>query len=154
VLAAIAARPTFAEEDWLIAVTADHGGWERSHGQSSTACYTIPLLFAGRHVAQGRMPGVPRNYDIAPTVLTHFGVDISGIDFDGRVRGNDAPVTWPSRPLSDGLAVSLAFNGDAANKGASDVTAELRGAAVLIPDGVSGGALRVSPSADAAGSAF
>ena len=154
VLSAIAARPTFDQEDWLIAVTADHGGWERSHGQSSTACYTIPLLFAGRHVAQGRMPGVPRNYDIAPTVLTHFGVDISGIDFDGRVRGNDAPVMWPSRPLSDGLAVSLAFNGDAANQGAADVTAELRGAAVLIPDGVSGGALRVSPSADAAGSAF
>lgn len=152
VLAAIAARPTFAEEDWLIAVTADHGGWERTHGQRSTACYTIPLIIAGRHVAQGRMPGVPRNYDIAPTVLTHFGVDISDIDFDGRVRGNDAPVIFPERPLSDGLAVYLPFDGDAANKGAADVTAELRGAAATIADGASGGALRVSPSADAAGS--
>ena len=152
VLAAIAARPTFAEEDWLIAVTADHGGWERCHGQRSTACYTIPLLFAGRHVMQGRMPGVPRNYDIAPTVLTHFGVDVSGIDFDGRVRGNDAPAVFPERPLSDGLAVYLPFDGDVANKGASDVAAELHGAAATIADGASGGALRVSPSADAAGS--
>ena len=154
VLAAIAARPTFAEEDWLIAVTADHGGWERTHGQRSTACYTIPLIFAGRHVVQGRMPGVPRNYDIAPTVLAHFGVDISGIDFDGRVRGYDAPIELPERPLSDGLAVYLPFDGDAANKGAADVTAELRGAAATIADGASGGALRVSPSADAAGSVF
>ena len=152
VLAAIAARPTFAEEDWLIAVTADHGGWERTHGQRSTACYTIPLIFAGRHVVQGRMPGVPRNYDIAPTVLAHFGIDVSGIDFDGRVRGNDAPVVFPKRPLSDGLAVYLPFDGDAANKGAADVTAELRGAAAMIADGAAGGALCVSPSAEAPGS--
>ena len=152
VLAAIAARPTFAEEDWLIAVTADHGGWERCHGQRSTACYTIPLIFAGRHVVQGRMPGVPRNYDIAPTVLTHFGIDVSGIDFDGRVRGYDAPAVFPERSLSDGLAVHLPFDGDAANKGAADVTAELRGAAAMIADGAVGGALRVSPSAEAPGS--
>ena len=152
VLAAIAARPTFEQEDWLIAVTADHGGWERCHGQRSTACYTIPLIFAGRHVVQGRMPGVPRNYDIAPTVLTHFGIDVSGIDFDGRVRGNDAPAVFPERSLSDGLAVHLPFDGDAANKGAADVTAELRGAAAMIADGAAGGALRVSPSAEAPGS--
>ncbi len=152
VLAAIAARPTFEQEDWLIAVTADHGGWERCHGQRSTACYTIPLIFAGRHVVQGRMPGVPRNYDIAPTVLAHFGIDVSGIDFDGRVRGNDAPAVFPDRSLSDGLAVHLPFDGDAANKGAADVTAELRGAAAMIADGAAGGALRVSPSAEAPGS--
>ena len=152
VLAAIVSRPAFDQEDWLVAVTADHGGWERCHGQRSTACYTIPLILAGRHVAQGRVPGVPRNYDIAPTVLAHFGVDASNADFDGRTRGRDKPVELPKRPLSDGLAVYLPFDGDIANKGTADVTAELRGAAAAIGDGHSGGALRVSATADAPGS--
>lgn len=152
VLSAIAARPTFDEEDWFFAVTADHGGWERCHGQRSTACYSIPLLLAGRHVEQGRMPGVPHNYDIAPTVLAHFGVDVSGIDFDGRVRGQDAPAAPSGRAIDDGLAVYLPFDGDSANKGASGVAARLRGAAEPIQDGAFGGALRVSASPRAAGS--
>lgn len=36
VLDAIASRKTFAEEDWLLIVTSDHGGWERYHGQLTT----------------------------------------------------------------------------------------------------------------------
>ena len=63
VLNAIASRRTFAEEDWLVIVTADHGGWDRHHGQLTTQCYTIPFIVAGRHVAHGRIPGVPHNYD-------------------------------------------------------------------------------------------
>ena len=31
-LAAIRSRPTFKDEDWLVMVTADHGGYARSHG--------------------------------------------------------------------------------------------------------------------------
>ena len=155
VLAAIAARPTFANEDWLVIVTADHGGWDRFHGQRCTQCYTVPLVIAGRHVAQGRMPGVPHNYDVAPTALAHFGVDVSKIDFDGEVRGNGRAVSpGPPQALNDGLAVYLPFSdGAAENKGAAaDVTAELRGKTAFVADGVAGGALRVSAATNSAGS--
>ena len=155
VLAAIAARPTFANEDWLIVITADHGGWDRFHGQQCTQCYTIPFIVAGRNVAQGRIPGVPHNYDAAPTALAHFGVDVSKIDFDGQVRGNGRAGS-PRQPqtLADGLAVYLPFSDRAAeNRGTSaDVVAELRGAATVVADGAVGGGLRVSASTNSVGS--
>lgn len=152
VLTAIAARPTFAKEDWLVVVTADHGGWERSHGQMSTQCYTIPFIVAGRRVSQGRIPGVPHNYDAAPTALAHFGVDVSKIDFDGQVRGGDVATAPKARALTDGLAVFLPFSdGTTVNKGSSDVVAELCGKATLIADGAIGGGLRVSASTNSAG---
>lgn len=154
VLAAIAARPTFANEDWLVVVTADHGGWDRFHGQKCTQCYTIPFIVAGRHVSQGRIPSAPHNYDAAPTALAHFGVDVSKIDFDGQVRGKEAAVEPPPRTLNDGLAVYLPFsNGAAENRGAAEgVTAELRGKAAFVADGAVGCALRVSAATNSVGS--
>ncbi|MBQ3289660.1 MAG: alkaline phosphatase family protein [Kiritimatiellae bacterium] len=152
VLSAIAARPTFAEEDWLVVVTADHGGWERSHGQMSTQCYTIPFIMAGRRVQQGRIPGVPHNYDAAPTALAHFGVDVSKIDFDGKVRGGEVAAVPKTRALGDGLAVYLPFSdGAVVNKCSSGVAAELCGKAAPIADGAAGGGLRVSSSTNSAG---
>jgi hypothetical protein len=146
VLNAIASRRTFAEEDWLVIVTADHGGWDRHHGQLTTQCYTIPFIVAGRHVAHGRIPGVPHNYDAAPTALAHFGVDISKIGFDGKVRGDVAAPAEKERELKDGLAVYLPFNGDA--------KVEMRGKAKLLAEGGRfGGALRVSASTNEAGCA-
>ena len=152
VLSAIAARPTFAEEDWLVVVTADHGGWERAHGHMSTQCYTIPLIVSGRRIRQGRIPGVPHNYDAAPTALAHFGVDVSKIDFDGQVRGGDVATVPKARSLADGLAVYLPFSdGATVNKASSGVAAELCGKAAPIADGASGGGLRVSASTNSAG---
>ena len=154
VLNAIASRRTFADEDWLIVVTADHGGWERYHGHLSTQCYTIPFIVAGCHVAQGRIPGLPHNYDAAPTALSHFGIDISKIGFDGVVRGNVASSPEPVRALKDGLAVYLPFDGG--GRGATalpGVQMEMRGKAELLADGGKfGGALRVSASTKEAGS--
>ena len=153
VLAAIAARPAFAKEDWLVVVTADHGGWERSHGQMSTACYTIPFVVAGRRVRQGCIPGVPHNYDAAPTALAHFGVDVSKIDFDGKVRGGEVAVAAKPRALGDGLAVYLPFSGgEIVNEGSFGVAAELRGKAAPVADGAVGGALRVSAATNSVGS--
>ena len=112
-LDAIASRPTFADEDWLIVVTADHGGYHKNHGQMNGPATTIPLLVVGRDVARGRMAGTPHDYDIAPTVLAHFGVDASGMDLDGRAIGRDPAASDPARPLRDGLAAYLPFEGDA-----------------------------------------
>ena len=112
-LEAIASRPTFADEDWLIVVTADHGGYHKNHGQMNGPATTIPLLVVGRDVARGRMAGTPHDCDVAPTVLAHFGVDASGMDLDGRVIGRDPAASDRARPLRDGLAAYLPFDGGA-----------------------------------------
>lgn len=109
-LAAIASRATFKSEDWLIIVTSDHGGYGRGHANVASHGSTIPLIFAGRHMANGRMPGRPSNCDIAPTVLEHFGVDVAEMGFDGKAAGKDVVAEAP-RPLKDGLAAYMPFDG-------------------------------------------
>ncbi len=153
VLNAIASRKMFTEEDWLVIVTADHGGWERYHGQLTTQCYTIPFIVAGRRVAQGRIPGVPHNYDAAPTALAHFGVDVSKFRFDGKVRGDVAVPPEKERDLKDWLAVYLPFDGGRGATALPSVQIEMRGKAKLLEDGGKfGGALRVSASTNEVGS--
>ena len=47
-LAAIKGRPTFKDEDWLVMVTADHGGYARSHGMWGGQASTIPVILEER----------------------------------------------------------------------------------------------------------
>lgn len=109
-LDAIARRPTFKDEDWLIIITADHGGYAKTHGLFGGHATAIPLIVSSRHVKQGRIPGTPHNYDVAPTVLAHFGIDVSGLDLDGKVVGGETVVDR-ERPLAEGLAAYLPFDG-------------------------------------------
>ena len=87
ILDAIRSRKTFADEDWMITFTADHGGRGLGHGPDDGNCHTIPILVAGRHVAQGRLRGCPRIHDLPVTLLAHFGLKPDGLD--GRVIGRD-----------------------------------------------------------------
>lgn len=107
VLAAIRARPTFAAEDWMIVFTTDHGGKLLGHGHDDAHYHTVPILVVARHVANGILPGCPRTYDLAPTLLAHFGVDADGLD--GRVIGDSAT---PSvvRPLEKDLFCHETFD--------------------------------------------
>ena len=110
-LAAIASRPTFKYEDWLIVVTSDHGGFGSGHTGVASHGTTIPLIVAGRRVEGGRIPGIPCNCDIAPTVLGHFGVDVEGMGLDGTVLAAVAGETGrPARPLKEGLVAYLPFD--------------------------------------------
>ena len=145
-LKAIASRPTFADEDWLVIVTSDHGGYARGHGPMTGHCWTIPLLVCGRGVSQGRMPGEPHNYDAATTALRHFGVDTYGMNLDGAAVGDRVAAAEPSRGLGDGLAAYFPFDGgSASNLVAAGPKAELRGGAALQgKDGLLGGCLRVA----------
>ena len=146
-LEAIASRPTFADEDWLIVVTADHGGYHRNHGLMNGPATTIPLLVVGRDVARGRMAGTPHNIDIAPTVLAHFGIDTSGMDLDGRVVGKDPAASDPARPLRDGLAAYLPFEGGApanAVAGGPKAVVLAADAAIAADGGIAGGCLRLA----------
>ena len=125
-LSAIANRATFDQEDWLIAVTSDHGGYKTYHGQilnsqgQSYQAYTVPLVIAGRSVAEGRIPGLPYNYDVCASALDHFGVTVSGLP---AIKRDGSAET--ARTLNDGLAVYLPFDADSSNQIAgSSVTAE------------------------------
>jgi len=103
VLGAIAARPTFADEDWLILVTSDHGGYHTMHGWKDTHSHTTPIILAGHHVVNGQMAGFPRGQDIAATMLAHFSVDVSGMDLDSIEIGKKAASWGPAAKLDDSL---------------------------------------------------
>ena len=56
VVQAIRQRPTYAEEDWLIVVTTDHGGIGTSHG--------------GNSIEEQRIPFILHSLQLSPSVLT------------------------------------------------------------------------------------
>lgn len=80
-LAAVHQRPTYAEEQWLILVTTDHGHRdEGGHGGYSDVERGTFILAHGTGVAPGRRHDT-RLVDLAPTVLAHLGVAIpEGLD--------------------------------------------------------------------------
>ena len=102
-------RPTFEDEDWLVMVTADHGGYARSHGMWGGQASTIPLVLSGRDTPSGRLPGAPRHYDLTATALAHFGLDPAALKLDGHPLVAATPKAAP-RALKDGLAAHL-FSG-------------------------------------------
>ena len=152
-LAAIASRPSFSNEDWLIIVVSDHGGYHRTHGLMNGQATTIPLMVTGRNVRQGRMPGTPHNYDVAPTALAHFGIDASGMDLDGQIVGGKVVSDKP-RALSDGLVAYLPFDGKFPEnivKGGPTPAALGTNATLLAKGGHIGGCLGVDAAKGACG---
>ena len=106
-LATIKARPSFADEDWLIVLCSDHGGIRKSHGLSGGQCSTVPLLYCGRSVPAGVIPGRPGNLDIAAQVLRHFGLADEVAQLDGRAELAASPAP-PKRPVAEELLYDLA----------------------------------------------
>ena len=100
----IAARPNFAKEDWIIVITADHGGYRTYHAgkPDSGNMTTIPMAVAGKSVKQGKIAGNAYTCDAATTALAHFGIDTKKLDLDGRKLGNTVQ-TITKKPLKDGL---------------------------------------------------
>lgn len=113
-LDAIKSRPSFAEEDWLVIVTSDHGGYGRVHGIWGGHCTTIPYIVAGKGIASGRIPGSPSNYDAGAEVLAHFGIDPEKLELDGKTlakRGAAVPAqrAGASAPAIARPAAQLVF---------------------------------------------
>jgi len=73
-LAAIARRPSYPAEDWLVLVTTDHGHLdEGGHGGASAVERTV--FVAGGRLGQSLpVTGQVTLVDIVPTVLAHLGV--------------------------------------------------------------------------------
>ncbi|WP_405093224.1 alkaline phosphatase family protein [Micromonospora sp. NBC_01392] len=87
-LDAVASRPTYASEEWLIIVTTDHGHQVPSGGHGG--CGTDDerrtwILAKGTGHAAGARPADTRLVDVAPTVLTHLGIAVQpSWNLDGR----------------------------------------------------------------------
>ncbi|MDR3109755.1 MAG: alkaline phosphatase family protein, partial [Planctomycetaceae bacterium] len=88
ILDAIRKRSNFANEDWLIVITSDHGGWVGTHGPMRADNFTIPFIVSSKQVKQGEIIGQPCNTDAAVTALDHFGFDTDTMKKDGLLDGN------------------------------------------------------------------
>jgi len=109
-LTAIAARPGFAGEEWMIVIVADHGGYHLTHGGEPYFgnTTTIPFIVSSKSVKSGKIAGVVQTCDVAATVLDHFGISPAELDLDGRAVGKAVqPVR--RRKLRDGVVKSYDF---------------------------------------------
>jgi predicted AlkP superfamily pyrophosphatase or phosphodiesterase len=88
-VAAIRARPTYAQEDWLILVSTDHGRTEDGgHGGNTPEERTIFYLAAGLSAEPGTPPDTVHIVDVAVTALAHVGIEADPVwGLDGSVVG-------------------------------------------------------------------
>lgn len=77
VLTAMRARPRFAEEEWLVLVTTDHGGTGTGHGKQSPEERDIWLLAKGGLFRGGAVLDQKCGHCIVPpTIFQHLGLAI------------------------------------------------------------------------------
>ena len=106
IMNAMAARPSFANEDWLVILTSDHGGLGTGHHGGLPEQRTIPFIVAGPLATTVLPQANPRQVDVAATVLTYFGAPIPS-NYDGHAVG-----LAPAGPVPATLGQNLVFNGD------------------------------------------
>ena len=93
-LDALRSRPGYADEDWLILVSTDHGRNDAGgHGGTSPSETTIFFLASGPSVSPGRTDCPPEIVDVAATALAHLGIVTEGLD--GTPRGLGPGVCTP-----------------------------------------------------------
>ncbi|MDX1395668.1 MAG: alpha/beta fold hydrolase [Gemmatimonadota bacterium] len=123
-VSAVRARAGYADEDWLILLSTDHGRRPNGgHGGRSEAELTSFFVASGPSALRGEIEGTPRVLDVAVTALAHLGIEADPAwDLDGRVVGIEGAETgWlaGARPLeletSDGTPVFGEVHGDPAN---------------------------------------
>ena len=107
VLTALHARPTFANEDWLVVMTSDHGGIGTGHSGGLPEQRAIPFIVAGPLATTVLPQAHPRQVDVAATVLAYFGAPLPA-NYDGHAVGLS-----PAGQAPAALGQNLVFNGDA-----------------------------------------
>ncbi|GAA3477503.1 alkaline phosphatase family protein [Streptomyces yanii] len=76
-LDAVASRPTYAKENWLVVITADHGHTPTGgHGGNTPLERGTFVIARGRGIEPGSVRDDVKITDIAPTVLHHEGIAI------------------------------------------------------------------------------
>lgn len=90
VLAALEARATYDEEEWLILVTSDHGGKGTSHsnGHDVPEIRNSFVVVSGSAARRGRLEGPSYLVDVPVTALYYLGVEpLAEWQLDGRPIG-------------------------------------------------------------------
>ncbi|MCH8921532.1 MAG: alkaline phosphatase family protein [Planctomycetes bacterium] len=90
VLRGMAARKTFAQEDWLVIVCTDHGGAGKDHrrGHKNPKIRKVPLIVSGPSAVRGKFAKPTSIVDVPVTALSHLGVAIDPKwKLDGRPVG-------------------------------------------------------------------
>lgn len=146
-LTAIGNRSTFKDEDWMIVIVGDHGGYATNHGMWGGHAPTVPLIVVGKNVKHGKIPGILANMDTAATVLDHFGLYSNELNLDGVPRGKIV-VDSQKPPLKSGLQAYFTFDEKNApvNHAGTTIKAVLFGEKTVCavkPDGFSYGFLHI-----------
>jgi predicted AlkP superfamily pyrophosphatase or phosphodiesterase len=77
VLEAMRARSKFAEENWLVLATTDHGGTGKSHGGQTPEERTVWMVASGGAMAKGAvLEGSISHTAFVPAAFRHLGVPI------------------------------------------------------------------------------
>ncbi|MCP4180717.1 MAG: sulfatase-like hydrolase/transferase [bacterium] len=86
ITSAVKKRKTINDENWLVIITSDHGGFANRHGENSLQEEMVFFISYGNSVIKGDIEEQPAVTDIAVTALAHLGVEIkSEWDLDGKV---------------------------------------------------------------------
>ncbi|MEK6249960.1 MAG: alkaline phosphatase family protein [Planctomycetales bacterium] len=92
VLKGMAARKNFADEDWLVIVTTDHGGRGTRHygGIQDPEILTGFLIVTGSSAGRGAIERPTTIVDVAPTVMNHLQVPVDAKwEWDGQAVTQD-----------------------------------------------------------------
>ncbi len=72
---AMRARPKFAEEEWLVLITTDHGGRGNAHGGDSDVERNIGLIAHGARLPRERLLQTPvPQTALVPMIYAHLGI--------------------------------------------------------------------------------
>ena len=89
-LKAVRGRPRYAEENWLVLVSTDHGGRGTGHsgGHDVAEILTTFLIVSGDSAKRGQIESATYVVDLPVTALVHLGVDVEPRwKLDGRAVG-------------------------------------------------------------------
>jgi predicted AlkP superfamily pyrophosphatase or phosphodiesterase len=86
---AVRQRPAYANEDWLVLVSTDHGRRaDGGHGGDSVEESTIFYIASGPSTVKGTPAEPPHIVDVAVTALTHLRIEIdTAWHLDGKAVG-------------------------------------------------------------------
>ena len=87
-VSALEKRPGIAEENWLIILSADHGGSDYGHGKNIPEHTTVFYIASGKSALKGEIEQEVGVVDVAVTALYHLGIPAKEAwNLDGKVAG-------------------------------------------------------------------
>ena len=87
-VSALEKRKMYKQENWLIIVSADHGGSNFGHGKNIPEHTTVFYMAEGESTIKGEIEKEVGVVDVAVTALYHLGIPVKPEwNLDGHVTG-------------------------------------------------------------------